>query len=133
MRARAAGGTSILAFCAQARKRGSERQGSQGQPQACADTITMHPAAVRSISSTALLVLLSLERLKRSRHSRRRGPHGTRASLRRNATCRYGETQGCSTSRLRDEWLTSPEARGRRGRRRAGYLHDAVVRESAGI
>ena len=93
-------------------------------------TITMHPAAVRSLSSTAVLVLLSLKGWKRSKQPLPR-THGTRPSLRRNATCRCDENRNyssrcCATNGSRPKACAAAAAW-------EGYLHDAVVRESAGV
>ena len=90
----------------------------------------MHPAAVRSISSTALLVLLSLSGWKRSKQPL---PSARNASL--TPEERYVPLRRdprLFTSLLRDEWLTS-EARAVAAAAWEGYLHDAVVRDSPGI
>ena len=71
----------------------------------------MHPAAVRSISSTALLVLLSLSGWKRSRHKQPVPRTARNASL--TPEERYVPLRRepkLFESLLRDEWLT-PEAR----------------------
>ena len=90
----------------------------------------MHPAAVRSISSTALLVLLSL---KGSRHQQPVPRAARNASL--TPEERYlplRREPKLFESLLRDEWLTS-EARAVAAAAWEGYLHDAVLRESPGI
>ena len=95
--------------------------------------MTMHPAAVRSISSTGLLVLLSLSGWKRSRHKQPVPRTARNASL--TPEERYVPLRRepkLFESLLRDEWLTS-EARAVAKAAREGYLHDAVVRESAGV
>ena len=71
----------------------------------------MHPAAVRSISSTALLVLLSLSGWKRSRHKQPLQRTARNASL--TPEERYVPLRRepkLFESLLRDEWITS-EAR----------------------
>ena len=71
----------------------------------------MHPAAVRSLSSTALLVLLSLSGWKRSRHKQPVPRTARNASL--TPEERYVPLRRepkLFESLLRDEWLT-PEAR----------------------
>ena len=70
----------------------------------------MHPAAVRSITSTALLVLLSLSGWKRSRHKQ---PLRTARNASLTPEERYVPLRRepkLFESLLRDEWLT-PEAR----------------------
>jgi hypothetical protein len=93
----------------------------------------MHPAAVRSISSTALLVLLSLSGWKRSRHKQPVPRTARNASI--TPEERYVPLRRdprLFTSLLRDEWITS-EARAVAAAAWEGYLHEAVVRESAGV
>ena len=91
----------------------------------------MHPAAVRSLSSTAVFVLLSLKGWKRNKQPVPRTA--------RNATLtpeeRYVKLRRepkLFESLLRDEWITS-EARAVAAAAWEGFLHDAVVRESPGI
>ena len=90
----------------------------------------MHPAAVRSLSSTAVLVLLSL---KGSRHKQPLPRTARNASL--TPEERYVPLRRdprLFTSLLRDEWITS-EAFAVAAAAREGFLHDAVARESPGI
>ena len=84
--------------------------------------MTMHPAAVRSISSTALLVLLSLSGWKRSRHKQPVPRTARNASL--TPEERYVPLRReprLFESLLRDEWLTS-EARAVAAAAWEGYL-----------
>ena len=90
----------------------------------------MHPAAVRSISSTALLVLLSLSGWKRSKQPSRTARNETLTPEERYVPLRRDPR--LFTSLLRDEWITE-EARAVTAAAWEGYLHDAVVRESAGV
>ena len=68
----------------------------------------MHPAAVRSLSSTAVLVLLSLKGWKRSKQPLPRTPNVTLTPEERYVPLR--REPKLFESLLRDEWLT-PEAR----------------------
>ena len=90
----------------------------------------MHPATVRSLSSTAVLVLLSLKGWKRSKQPLPRAPNATLTPEERYVPLRRDPR--LFTSLLRDEWITS-EARAVAAAAWEGYLHDAVVRESAGV
>ena len=90
----------------------------------------MHPAAVRSLSSTAVLVLLSLRGWDRSKQPLPSAPNATLTPEERYVPLR--REPKLFESLLRDEWLT-PEARAVAAAAREGYLHDAVVRESAGV
>ena len=90
----------------------------------------MHPAAVRSLSSTAVLVLLSLKGWDRSKQPLPRAPNATLTAEERYVPLR--REPKLFESLLRDEWLT-PEARAVAEAAWEGYLHDAVVRESVGV
>ena len=68
----------------------------------------MHPAAVRSLSSTAVLVLLSLKGWKRSKQPLQRTPNATLTPEERYVPLR--REPKLFESLLRDDWLT-PEAR----------------------
>ena len=93
----------------------------------------MHPAAVRSISSTALLVLLSLSGWKRSKQPLpRAAPNATLTLTPEERYVPLRREPKLFESLLRDEWLTS-EARAVAAAAWEGYLHDAVVRESSGV
>ena len=90
----------------------------------------MHPAALRSLSSTAVLVLLSLDGWKRSRLLPRTARNTTLTPEERYIPLR--REPKLFESLLRDEWLTR-EAHAVAAAAWEGYLHDAVVRESAGV
>ena len=90
----------------------------------------MHPAAVRSLSSTAVLVLLSLKGWDRSKQPLLRALNATLTPEERYVPLR--REPKLFESLLRDEWITS-EARAVAAAAWEGYLHDAVVRESAGV
>ena len=91
----------------------------------------MHPAAVRSLSSAAVLVLLSLSGWKKQPVPRTaRNANATLTPEERYVPLR--REPRLFTSLLRDEWIT-PEARAVAAAAWEGFLHDAVVRESAGV
>ena len=90
----------------------------------------MHPAAVRSLSSTAVLVLLSLRGWDRSKQPLPIGRNTTLTPEERYVKLR--REPKLFESLLRDEWITS-EARAVAAAAWEGFLHDAVVRESPGI
>ena len=93
----------------------------------------MHPAAVRSLSSTAVLALLSLSGWKRSTQPLpRTAPNATLTLTPEERYVPLRREPKLFESLLRDEWLTS-EARAVAAAAWEGELHDAVVRESAGV
>ena len=91
-----------------------------------------HPAVLRSVSSTAVLVLLSLKGWRRRAHTTqpRTAPNTTLTPEERYVPLR--KSPWLFASLLRDEWL-APEAREVSKAAWEGYLHDAVRRESAGV
>ena len=90
----------------------------------------MHPAAVRSLSSTTVLVFLSIYGSKRSKQPLPIARNTTLTPEERYVPLR--REPKLFESLLRDEWLTS-EARDVAAAAWEGFLHDAVVRESAGV